>query len=324
VPIVRPDGPRGRIRSDCNLNGVMTPVTLHSLAWELARRQHWVVTHAQLVELGFTDDAIRWRLAEGRLHRVHRGVYAVGRPQLSQAGRFMAAVLRCGGDACLSHISAGAHWKIRQAAPTAPIHTSLRAAFSRRPPGIKAHRRPNLPPEEVTTHDGIPITTPARTLIDLATVLGRNQLEAAVNEADVRDLIDPETLRGELDEHKGQPGVRPLRALLDRHTYRLTESELERRFLRIVRDAGLPLPDTQEQLAGRTDFHWPELNLVVETDGWRYHRTPSRQARDNRRMQQHALAGRTAVRFSHYEVNFDARRVQATLAAVARRARLAA
>ena len=96
----------------------------------------------------------------------------------------------------------------------------------------------------------------------------------------------------------------------------MTESELERRFLRIVKRAGLPLPDTQEHLAGRTDFHWPGLGLVVETDGWRYHRTPGRQARDNRRMQAHAAAGRTAVRVSHYEVRYDEARVEALLASL--------
>jgi len=135
----------------------------------------------------------------------------------------------------------------------------------------------------------------------------------------IGDLIDPETLRRDLERRKGQPGTRPLRALLEEATYRMTESELERRFLRIDRKAGLPLPETQERLAGRTDFkssdpsHAPELGLVVETDGWRYHRTPSRQARDNRRMQAHAAAGRTAVRFSHYEVRFEAGRVESVL-----------
>ncbi len=145
--------------------------------------------------------------------------------------------------------------------------------------------RPNLRPEDLITHRGIPTTTPIRTLLDLATILTPNQLEAAVSETDVLDLIDPETLRAELESRKGRPGVRPLRALLDRHTYRMTETELERRFLRIVKSTGLPLPETQQQLAGRTDFHWPALGLVVETDGWRYHRTAARQARDNRRMQ---------------------------------------
>lgn len=235
----------------------------------------------------------------------------------------MAAVLACGPGARLSHHSAGEHWRIlpehrNRTAPPTPIHVSLRAAVVRHPPGIRVHRTATLTDDDLTTCLNIPTTTPARTLIDLATVLTPNRLEAAVNEADVLDLIDPESLRGALDHRKGQPGTRPLRALLDRHTYRLTESELERCFLGIVRKAGLPLPETQVHLAGRTDFHWPSLGLVVETDGWRYHRTPSRQARDNRRMQAHAAAGRTAIRLSHYEIRYEAARVAALLADLVR------
>jgi very-short-patch-repair endonuclease len=291
----------------------MTPVTLHKLAWELARSQYWVITHAQLVEMGFSEDAIRWRVAEGRLHRVHRGVYAVGRPHLTREGQWMAAVLRCGEDAYLSHPSAASLWRVRRDLPGTPIHITLVADVVRTIPGIRAHRRPSLPDSDLTTHRGIPVTTPARTLIDLATILTPKQLEAAVNEADVLDLIDPETLRTELDERKGQRGVPTLSTLLDKNTYRLTETELERRFLRIVRRAGLPLPETQQHLAGRTDFHWPALKLVVETDAWRYHRTPARQASDNRRMQSHLRAGRTAVRFSHHEIRYEAGRVEELL-----------
>jgi very-short-patch-repair endonuclease len=191
-------------------------------------------------------------------------------------------------------------------------------------PGIRVHRRPTLTDREITIHDGIPITTPARTLIDLATVLTPHQLEAAVNEADVLDLTDPETLRRELDERKGQPGVRPLRDLLDRHTFRLTDSELERRFLRLVEKAGLPVPRTQERIAGRVDFHWPELNLVVETDGLRYHRTASKQAIDLARDQAHAVAGRERLRFSHSQIRYQPDSVLGTLLAVAGRARPAA
>ena len=286
--------------------------------WELARRQHGVVAKAQLAELGFGDRAIKHRIAKGRLHRLHRGVYVVGRPELTQEGRWMAAVLRMGPDSCLSHRSAAALWKIRPAR-AGLIQVSLLAAVERRAPGIRAHRRPTMSAEDVTTHRAIPVTTPTRTLIDLATTLDPKALEAAVNEADVHDLIDPEALRADLEHQRGQPGTRPLRALLDRHTYRMTESELERRFLRIVRRAGLPLPETQRTTAGRTDFLWPSLGLVVETDGWRYHRTPARQARDNRRMQQHAAAGRTAVRISHYEICNEARRVEALVAGLVER-----
>jgi hypothetical protein len=260
----------------------------------LAGAQYGVVSRSQLLALGFSSDAIGHRLAKGRLHRVHRGVYAVGRPELTQAGIWMAAVLRCGPGAYLSHVPAAAHWGICRP-PGGAVDISLIADVFRHPPGIRVHRRPTLPPDDLSTHHSIPITSPTRTLIDLATILFARELEAAVNDADKLDLIDPEMLRAELEERKGEPGVRPLRTLLDRHTFRLTDSELERRFLALVRRAGLPEPLTQRQIDGfRVDFHWPDYRLIVETDGLRYHRTPSRQARDNRRMQAHAAAGRTA------------------------------
>jgi very-short-patch-repair endonuclease len=275
-----------------------------------------VVARRQLLELGLSADWIRHRLAKGRLHPIHPGVYAVGRPEVTRLGRWMAAVLACGVNAVLSHESAAALWGIRsERGRSRPIDVSLHADSGRRRPGISIHRRPSLQPHDLTTHRGIPVTTPVRTLIDLATALTQNHLEAAINEADVLDLIDPETLRAALEDHPGQPGVRRLKTLLDRHTFRLTDSELERHFLRIVRAAGLPLPDTQVKGEGhRIDFYWPELGLVVETDGLRYHRTPSRQARDNRRMQAHAAAGRIAVRVSHYEIRYESGRVIALLA----------
>ena len=230
----------------------------------------------------------------------------------------MAAVLASGPTAVLSFHSAAAHWRICRLL-RGPIHVSLGATVSRQQSGIRIHRTATLTDSDVTIHSGIPTTTPVRTLIDMATVLAADRLEAAVNEADSKVLVDPEDLRAALDHRKGRPGVRPLRDLLDRHTFRLTDSELERRFLRIVRRAGLPLPETQVQLAGRTDFHWPKLGLVVETDGFRYHRTPARQARDNRRMQTHLAAGRTAVRFSHHEIRHESKRLASLLADLVRR-----
>ena len=295
-------------------------------AWALARRQHGVVARWQLIELGMHPQAIKHRIAKGRLHPIHRGVYAVGRPELTIEGHFIAAVLACRKGAVLSHESAGLLWRVlalprhwKGPEPPTPIHVSLHAAVFRRPPGIRVHRTTTLTATDLTTHNGISTTTPTRTLIDLATVLSPQRLEAAVNEANVLDLIDPETLRAELERRKGQPGTRSLRELLDRHTYRLTETELERRFLRIVRKAGLPLPETQVQVGGRVDFHWPSLGLIVETDGWRYHRTPARQAKDNRRMQAHLLAGRTAIRISHHEIRYESDRVEATVVEVVRR-----
>ena len=167
---------------------------------------------------------------------------------------------------------------------------------------------------------GIPLTSPALTLIDLATRLATNQLEAAVNEADKRDRIGPDELRGKLDAFAGQPGVAALRRLLDRHAFVLTDSDLERRLLPIARAAGLPPPLTGRHLNGfKIDFYWPDLGLVVETDGLRYHRTPTQQARDQRRDQAQARAGLTSLRFTHAQVFYEPGHVRETLAAVAAR-----
>jgi very-short-patch-repair endonuclease len=174
--------------------------------------------------------------------------------------------------------------------------------------------------EDVDGRDGIPVTCPIRTLLDLAGMLSRSSLERAVNEADRLDLIDPEALLASLDRYRGQRGVARLRTLLDRRTFRLTDSELERRFLRIGTEAGLPMPETGSHLNGfRVDFFWPELGLVVETDGLRYHRTPAQQARDRLRDQAHLAAGLAPLRFTHAQVRFEAGHVRSTLRAVADR-----
>lgn len=141
-------------------------------------------------------------------------------------------------------------------------------------------------------HDGIPVTSPAQTILDLATELLPLELERAVNEADKLGLIDPEELRIWLDAHGSEPGVRALRALLDRHTFLLSDSELEILFRPIAKKAGLGSPLTKETVSGfEVDFFWPALGLVVETDGLRYHRTPAAQARDRRRDQAHTARG---------------------------------
>ena len=141
------------------------------------------------------------------------------------------------------------------------------------------------------------------------------------NEADKLDLTDPEALRAALDDVIARrPGVAALRRTLDRRTFALTDSELERRFLPVARRAGLPRPQTGRRLNGfRVDFYWPDLGLVVETDGLRYHRTPAQQARDRLRDQAHATAGLTTLRFTHAQIAHDGGHVRVTLDAVARR-----
>ncbi|MQA73176.1 MAG: DUF559 domain-containing protein [Solirubrobacterales bacterium] len=294
------------------------PQSRDAAAWALAERQHGVVTRGQLLGLGFTARAIRHRRARGRLHRVYREVFVVGRPQLTREGHLMAAVLCCGPGAVLSHASAAELWGIRTRSP-AQIEVSVDARRDPRPPGIRVHRRTGLPPAEVTEHLNIPVTSSVRTLVDLASRLAPNHVEAAINEADRRDLVDPEALRSALDRYAGQPGAGRLRTVLDRRTFTLTDSELERQFLPIARRAGLSIPLTQQRLNGfRVDFYWPELGLVVETDGLRYHRTPADQARDRQRDQAHTAAGLTSLRFTHAQIRYEPAYVEATLARVGR------
>jgi very-short-patch-repair endonuclease len=269
----------------------------------LAAQQHGVVTRAQLLGLGLGAYGIKHRLRVGRLHPVHRGIYAVGRPELTRHGRWMAAVLGCGPGAVLSHESAAALWGIR-ADEARGIEVSVGADSARRRSGIAIHRR-TLRAGDVTRCHAIPVTTPVCTLIDLAGRWSREQMEAAVNDADKLDLVNPDGLRSELDGRTGWNGIVVLREILDRRTFRLTDSALERLFLPMARKAGLPPPLTQDWVNGfRVDFSWPDLGLVV-TDGLRYHRTPAQQARDRQRDQVHAAAGLAPLRFTHAQVAFE-------------------
>lgn len=264
--------------------------------------------------------AIQHRVESGRLHRLWWGVYAVGRPEVGERGRWMAAVLSCGSAALLSHRSAAVLWGLRLAR-SAHVDVVVPAGEARRPrKGITVHRRVGLYSADRRLVDGIAVTDPVSTLVDLASCLNEGQLEHAVNEADRLDLISPDELREAIERLAGRPGAGRLRVLLDRDTFRLTDSPLERRFLRLARSAGLAPPDTQAVVNGfRVDFYWPQLGLVVETDGLRYHRTAAQQAKDRRRDQAHTAAGLTTLRFSAAQVRFEPDHVRATLIAVAER-----
>jgi very-short-patch-repair endonuclease len=293
--------------------------------WELAAKQHGVVSRRQLLGLGWHPQAINHRLRRGRLHTVRRGVFAVGRPNVTVRGHWMAAVLACAPGAFLSHGTAAALWGIGRV-PTngceEPIDVTVRAHRRLRCKGIRLHRARRFDGADRAVRDGIPVTSTIRTLIDLATVLVPGQLENAINEADRLGLVDPDALRYATDARSGLHGVRAIRAVLDRRTFKLTESELERRFLRLVDEAGLPRPLTQQHVNGlRVDFHWPELRLVVETDGLRYHRTPAQQAKDRTRDQRHVAAGLIVLRFTHAQVVFERDRMIETLSAVMSRQR---
>jgi very-short-patch-repair endonuclease/predicted transcriptional regulator of viral defense system len=282
-------------------------------AWELAARQHGIVTRKQLLALGFSSKAIEHRIRRGRLFPVSQGVYAVGWPALSRKRRWMAAVLAGGEGAALSHRSAAALWEIGSE-DTRRIDISVRRRCELRRPGVRFHGRPTVSAEEIVSRDDIPVTAPVQTLVDLATELDLLPLERAVNDADKRGLVDPEALREELARFSGEPGVGPLRVLLDKLFFRLSDSDLEIYFRRIVKSAKLLMPLSKQRVNNfEVDFFWPEFGLVVETDGLRYHRTPSAQTRDARRDRAHIMAGMTPLRFTHYEVRYEPRRVRTSL-----------
>jgi very-short-patch-repair endonuclease len=200
------------------------------------------------------------------------------------------------------------------------IEVSVPMAVVRRRPGILVHRRSRLSSDDIAEHEGIPVTSLLLTFVDIAARLERGSIEAAINEADKRELIDPEELRSRIDQMPPRPGIRKLRETLDRRTFTLTESQLERRFLPVVRGVGLRNPQTGAYVNGyKVDFYWPDLGLVVETDGLRYHRTPAQQARDRLRDQAHTAAGLTVLRFTHAQVTFEPQYVHTTLMAVATR-----
>jgi very-short-patch-repair endonuclease len=277
------------------------------------RAQHGVLTRGQLLER-FSPEAIKHRVRRGRLHPVHRGVYAIGRPDLDQLGLWLAAVLACGPGAALSHFDAAALYGVLPRRGRY-VHVTVPGTARRRRSGIRIHHSVRLGEPDRTVVRGLPVTTPARTLVDLASAgLGVGALERAINEFDKLDLIDPAGLSSAIELQRRRPGVVAARAILHRHAFALTASELERRFLALVRRLALPLPVTGPVVNGfKVDFFWPQLGLVVETDGLRYHRTPAQQARDRRRDQAHVAAGLTQLRFTHHQVARESAAVGRTL-----------
>ena len=239
---------------------------------ELAARQHGVVARAQLRALGFDRSAITYRLKLGRLHLLHRGVYAVGHRPPSPLATAMAAVLACGPDAALSHHSAAALWRI---VPRWPTPTHVTAPGDRRRPGIHVHRSGQA---DATTHYGIKVTTPLRTLVDLADVLNTKQLTRAVNEAQVLRLVTTTDLTTLLTRY---PGRRTARLTPERGA---TRSHLEDRFTRFLKRHRLPLPERNQQIAGHeVDAVYREHHLVIELDSRQFHTTTRAFERDRDR-----------------------------------------
>ena len=226
----------------------------------------------QLIARGFTHDEIRYRASIGRLHRIHHGVYAVGHGKLTREGHRMAAVLAYGPDAVLSHWSAAAHWGI--GAARAKVHvTTPHAKRSRKT--IRAHTA-KLHEEDRTVHNGIPITSIARTILDIAAQSTEDQITYLIEETDRARRLDLDALDRAIARRPRAAGVARLKKVLA--TYRGTadtRSKLERGFRALIQRANLPEPQFNVLVAGLTvDVYWPQWKLVVELDSDRYHNNP--------------------------------------------------
>jgi predicted transcriptional regulator of viral defense system len=259
----------------------------------LAASQHGVVARSQLLALGLSNSTINRRVRAGRLHRLHHGVYAVGHPVLTVEGRWMAAALATGG--ALSHATAAAAWDLRPRGAGA-IHVTVPHTGRAHRRGIRLHRS-RLEPQDTTTRRAIPITTPARTIIDLARTLTGRPLEHALDLADQRHLIDFADLRA-------RPIPRSLQAVLSLYTAGIvTRSEMEERFITLCDDHGIPRPETNSVVEGHeVDFVWRDKRLIVEVDGYAYHRSPTAFERDRERDVVLAVAGWQVLRFTWTQI----------------------
>lgn len=284
----------------------------------LAGRQHGVVATRQLREIGLTTQAISHRAAAGRLHRVHHGVYAVGHRVLTVHGRWMAAVLACGPEAALSHASAAALWGIR---PNAAERTdvSVPRTGKRTRPGLRIHRPRTLPETEVTARHGIPVTTVARTVLDLAQRLSEAHLENLLNEVERRELTDYPALRALARAHTGHRGAPELLNALRTHEAgtKLTRSDLEILFRQLCKDHQLPEPQVNRRIKGKTvDFLFEAASLIVEADSWAYHKTRRSFESDRARDVLTATAGYRTLRFTDRQLQNEPKRVAAAVATV--------
>ncbi|MGZ4232591.1 MAG: DUF559 domain-containing protein [Solirubrobacteraceae bacterium] len=274
----------------------------------LAVRQHGVFGLDQIAELSLSASATRDRLASGRLHRIHHSVYSVvPLTLLGRNGRYMAAVLACGPEAVLSHTCAAALHEIR-GTNRAKIDVTVRGRSHRRHFGLDIHRSTTMIPQDVTVVQGIPCTTVARTILDLAQVIKRRPLERALDQAEILRLLDIDALLDQIERNKARPAAKRLRAVLDEHYIGSTPtwSELEELLLGACRRAGLPIPEVNalidphdaDPTAIRVDFVWRDARVIVETDGHGTHSTRQAFEEDRLRDQRLIVAGWTVIRIT--------------------------
>ena len=274
----------------------------------VAATQHGVVAARQIIDGGVSEAAIRRRLADGRLRRMHRGVYAIGRQPLTRRGRWMAAVLAGGRSAVLSHRSAAALLDLRATATNLIDVTVPGASRRRRRDNLRIHTTRPFHPDDIAVVDGIPVTSVERTLLDLAELLPLPQIRRAYEQAERLRTLDHSRLRALIARSNGRRGVGALRrvAAIDPDPGTRLRSELERAFRDLVEAGGLPpyLPNTV--LAGyEVDAYWPAARLVVELQGRAWHADPQAFERDHAKRAELMAAGYTVLALTYEQVTHD-------------------
>jgi hypothetical protein len=279
----------------------------------VAARQHGRIAYWQLVELGLGRGAIDHRARTGRLHRVRKGVYAVGYRSDTPESREMEAVLACGPGAVVSHWAAASRWQLLRPA-RGPVHVSV--PRDRRVRGIRVHHVKPLHPLDWTRRDGTPITSVPRTLLDLAGVANERTLRRAVNQAARSGWLNRRAVQEMLERNPRRKGSRQLRILIAavNPSAHRTRSDLEVAFLELCETYGIPRPEVNGKVLGlEVDFHWPGTNLIVELDAYEYHRTPQEFENDRRKDAHLKRHGYEVLRVSEGWLNDDSEGVAATV-----------
>jgi predicted transcriptional regulator of viral defense system len=284
---------------------------------ELARRQWGVVGVAQLRALGVGRSAVTRRLQRGHLHRLFPGVYAVGHTQLGVEGRRLAAVLACGPGAVLSHRSAASHWGLLRTDQTRTDVTAPRGRHGA--PGIRLHRSRSLDALDTTNHEGMPITTVSRTLLDIAAQARDGELERALAQAERLQLYDHRAITAVIARSNGHRGSTVLARATTREA-KWTRNEWEAEFLTLIRKAGLPEPLTNDALHAadhghcEPDYHWPTHQVIVETDGFETHGTRAAFRSDRAKDAALTASGYRVLRFTRDDdPELAIRRIRAVL-----------
>jgi very-short-patch-repair endonuclease len=277
---------------------------------------------------GISDDAIDRLRKSGHLHCLHRAVYAVGHAAPVPLGDETAALLACGSGAVLGHLSAAILWALMSEDRGARlIHVTVPGRHGPSPRGVVVHRTSRLHPSATRVHKGLPVTSPARTLLDLADLLPQSELEWAVDEAITQTLVTRPELERLVRSAQGRRGAARLGKAVARHTGpSVSKSRAERRLREIVRAARLPEPLTNVRVHGcLVDAYWPEHGLVVEVDSYKFHRTRPKLERDSAKGAKLVAMGLSVMRFTWPQMEetplvVTARLAQALARAEARRA----